>query len=178
MIEHETKEKFIAEMKGDLAKAAGVVFLDYTGLTVAEVESIRHKVRSSQVKYRVVKNTLMTRALEGTGAEGAAKFLKGSPTGVMVGFTDPVTTAKLALEFTKDSKHVRIKGGILDNKAISAAETEALSKMPSRQEMLAQVVGMALGPARRLLAQIKSPAGRIVGALDKLAKEGPAAQPK
>ena len=178
MIEHESKEKFVAEMKSDLARAAGVVFLDYTGLTVAEVEAIRRRVRASDVKYRVVKNTLMVRALQGTGAEGASKFLKGSPTGVIVGFADPVTTAKMALDFTKDSKHIRIKGGILDNKAIGPAETEALSKMPSKREILAQVVGMALGPARRLLAQVKSPAGRIVGAVEKLAKEGPAAESK
>lgn len=178
MIAHESKDQFVTEMKNDLARAEGVVFLDYTGLTVAEVESIRKKVRASEVKYQVVKNTLMTRALQGTGAEDAAKFLKGSPTGVVVGYGDPVTTAKLAVEFTKDSKHVRIKGGILDNRAISAAETEALSKMPSRLELIAQVVGMALGPAGRLIAQIKSPAGRIVGAVEKLAKEGPTAESK
>jgi large subunit ribosomal protein L10 len=176
MIQHEQKEQFVNEIKSDLAKAAGVVFLDYTGLTVAEVESIRRKVRATDVKYRVVKNTLMTRALAGTSAQDASKFLKGSPTGVVVGFSDPVATAKIAVEFTKDSKHIRIKGGILDNKAISAGETEALSKMPNKREIMAQVVGMALGPARRLLAQVKSPAGRVLGAVDKLAKEGPTAK--
>lgn len=171
MIQHEQKEQFVNDMKSELAKAAGVVFLDYTGLTVAEVEAIRRKVRASSVTYRVVKNTLMARALQGTAAEDAAQFLKGSPTGVVLGYSDPVATAKLALELTKESKHVRIKGGILDNKPLSSAETEALSNMPTKREMLAQVVGLALGPARRLLAQVKSPAGRIVGAVDKLAQE-------
>jgi large subunit ribosomal protein L10 len=171
MIEHEQKEQFVAEMKADLARAEGVVFLDYTGLTVAEVEAIRRKVRATDVKYRVVKNTLMTRALQGTGAESAAKFLKGSPTGVIVGFVDPVTTAKLAIDFTRESKHIRIKGGILDNKALTAAQTEDLSKMPSKREIIAQVIGMALGPARRLLAQIKAPSGKVAGAVEKKAKE-------
>lgn len=176
MIQHEQKEQFVNEIRDDLAKTTKIIFLDYTGLTVAEVEAIRRKVRATDVKYRVVKNTLMTRALAGTSSEGASKFLKGSPTGVIVGFSDPVMTAKMAVEFTKDSKHIRIKGGILDNKAISASETEALSKMANKRELMAQVVGMALGPARRLLAQVKSPAGRVVGAVDKLAKEGPTAK--
>ncbi|MBN1959506.1 MAG: 50S ribosomal protein L10 [Deltaproteobacteria bacterium] len=171
MIQQEQKEQFVKEIKEDIAKAEGVVFLDYTGLTVAEVESIRKKARAADIKYKVVKNTLMARALIGTEAEEASKFLKGSPTGVIVGFSDPVVTAKLAVDFTKDSKHVRIKGGILDKKAISSNQTEALAQMPSKREMVTQIVGMALGPARNLLAQIKSPAGRIVGAVEKKAKE-------
>jgi large subunit ribosomal protein L10 len=172
MIEHEQKETFVRGMKDELAKASGVIFLDYTGLTVAEVEAMRKKVRATDVKYWVVKNTLMARALSGTSAEGAAKFLKGTPTGVMLGYSDPVSTAKLAMEFTKANNHVKIKGGILESKPITSAETEALSKMASRRELLAQVIGMALGTGRRIAAQIKSPAGRIVGAIEKLAKDG------
>ena len=169
MIQHELKENFVKGMQDDLQKASGVIFLDYTGLTVAEVEQLRRKTRASEIKYRVVKNTLMARALKGTSAEGAAKFLKGTPTGVMFGYSDPVSTAKIAVEFLKQSQHLKFKGGILENKPISAQETEALSKMASKREMLAMVVGMALGTGRRLVAQIKSPAGRIVGVLDKIA---------
>lgn len=170
MIAQAQKEAFVRDMQNDLAIAEGVVFLDYTGLTVAETEQLRRKSRQAELKYRVVKNSLMGRALLGTSAEGAKKFLKGTPTGVLVGFKDPVTTAKVAVEFAKTTPHLKVKGGILDNKAISSAETEALSQMPSRTEMLAQVVGMALGTGRRLVAQIKNPAGRIVGAIEKLAK--------
>ena len=180
MIEHEQKEQFVTEMKADLAKAAGVVFLDYTGLTVAEVEQMRRKVRATtDVKYRVVKNTLMSRVLKDAGIDGASALLKGTPTGVMLGASDPVSTAKMAVEFTKDNKHIRIKGGILENKALNAQQTEALSKMASKREMLAGVVGMALGTGRRLAAQLKSPGGRIAGAIKKHAEnlEKGSAQP-
>ena len=170
MIEHGQKEAFVREMQDDLAKAAGVVFLDYTGLTVAEVESFRRKSREANLKYRVVKNTLMGRALAGTPAESAKKMLKGTPTGVLFGFQDPVVTAKVATEFAKTTQHLKVKGGILENKAISRTETETLAQMPSRVEILGQVMGMTMGTGQRLLAQIKSPAGRLVGVLDKIAE--------
>ncbi len=172
MIKQAQKNELVAAMRGELAEAQGVVFVDYTGLTVAEVEDVRKKARAANIKYRVVKNTLLCRALSGTSVEDAAKFLKGTPTGVVLGAIDPVSTAKLVVDFTKAGKHLRIKGGILENKAISASETESLSKMATRDELLAEVLGLALGPARRLLAQVKNPAGRVVGAVEKLAEEG------
>ena len=171
MIQHELKETFVVEMKADLAKASGVIFLDYTGLTVAEVEQLRRKARSQDVKYRVVKNTLMRRALAGTAAEGAAKYLKGTPTSVMLGYSDPVATAKIVVDFAKPSRHLKIKGGIVEQKALSPQETEARSKMANRREQIGQILGMALGTGRRVAAQIKSPAGRLVGALDKLVEK-------
>ena len=171
----ETKEQFVAEMKAELGRAQAVLFLDFTGLTVEEVNSFRGKMRAAQISYRVVKNTLMKRAIAGTGYEGASRFLKGTPTGVAMGFEDPVAVARTAFDFMKDCDHLKIKGGVLDNRDINASEAEALSKMPSRHEMQGQIVGMILGVAGHLISQIKSPGGRIVGALETKAKEDEAA---
>ena len=168
----DSKDAFISEMRRDVERAAGVLFVDYTGLTVGQADGLRRKLRDAQIAYKVVKNTLMARVLEGTPFAAAAKCLKGTPTGVVIGFEDPVTPAKLTFEYLKDCEQLKVKGGIVEKRAISTKEAEALSKMPSREEMQAMIVAMALGPGRKLAAQIKNPAGRIVGAIEALAKKG------
>lgn len=162
------KEQFISKMQGELERASGVLFLDFTGLTVEEADVVRGKYRENNVGYQVVKNTLMTRALLGTGYENAADCLKGSPTGVVIGYDEPVTAAKVTFEMLEDNKHLRVKGGILDEKAIGVSEAEALSKMPSQEELQVEIITLAMSPGRYLLGQMKNPAGLLVGAIDQL----------
>lgn len=164
----EQKNDFVSRMRTDLDRAAGVLFLDYTGLTVEEANTLRRKLGNENVAYTVVKNTLMTRALAETAYADAAACLKGTPTGVVVGYEDPVAAAKLTYEMLNQTQHLKVKGGIVENKAIGPAEAEALSKMPSRGEMQAMIVVQALSPGRTIAGQLKNPAGRIVGAIDAL----------
>jgi large subunit ribosomal protein L10 len=162
------KDNFVSEMQSNLERSAGVLFLDFTGLTVEEADQVRHKYRELNVGYRVVKNSLMSRAVADTSYADAAQCLKGSPTGVVLGYDDPVTPAKATFELLEEIEHLRVKGGILDNKAIDVAQAEALSKMPSKEELQAEIITLAMSPGRRLLAQVKNPAGLVVGAIDKL----------
>ena len=168
------KEEFVEEMKADLAKSVGVLFVDYTGLTVNDVNTVRAKFREAGVGYRVVKNTLVARAMEGTSYEDAAGCLKGSPTGLVLGYDDPVSAAKITFDLLKEFDVLKVKGGILDEKAIDLAQAEALSKMPSKAEIQAGIVGLAMSPASNLIALVKGPAGMIVGQIDKFieTKEG------
>jgi large subunit ribosomal protein L10 len=167
------KQGIIERLKTDIDKAVGVIFLDYTGLKVSEVETWRRRVRAAPgIGYRVVKNTLLKRALEGTPGADAAKFLKGTPTGVVIGFEDPQATAKLTYDFLKETEHLKIKGGLLDKKPLSAKDAEALAKMPSKREMLAQILGMILSPGSSVAGQIKSVGGKLVSQIDQLAEKG------
>lgn len=168
------KEQFIETMKADLAKSVGVLFVDYTGLSVNDVNSVRAKFREAGVGYRVVKNTLVARAMEGTSYEDAAVHLKGSPTGLVLGYDDPVSAAKITYDLMKEFEVIKVKGGILDEKAIDTVQAEALSKMPNKAELQAGIVGLALSPASNLIALVKGPAGQIVGQIDKFieTKEG------
>lgn len=166
------KDSVINSLKDDVAKAAGVLFLDYTGLTVTEAEGLRKKMRAAKVNYRVVKNTLLTRALAGTGAEGASKYLKGTPTGVIIGYDDPVSTARITAEFLKECEHLKFKGGILDNKPLGPKEAEALSKMASKKDILGGILGMILGAHRKVASQIAAPAGKLAGQVKKFSEEG------
>ena len=165
------KEQSVEALTKDVKRSAAVLFVDYTGLTVEEVTNLRKKFRTQDIGFRVVKNTLMKRAIAGTPYESAGKILKGTPTGVVMGFKDPVAAAKSLFEALKETEHLKVKGGIFENKAITAKEAEALSKMPSREEMIGQILGMIMGPGRKVAAQIKNPAGRIVGAIEAKAKE-------
>ena len=165
------KDQIVKQMRDDVANAAGVLFLDFTGLTVAEADVLRGKYREANIGYRVFKNTLMLRALADTPYEAAGGCLKGTPTGVVIGREDPVTPAKITFEFIKDCKHIRVKGGILDNAAMDPSQVEDLSKMPSREEMQAGIVLQALSPGRNLAGQIKNPAGQIVGAIEALVEK-------
>ena len=106
--------------------------------------------------------------MEGLSCADAAACLKGTPTGVVLGYADPVEAAKLTFEYLKECDKLRVKGGVVEDRAISAAETESLSKMPSRAEMQATIVAQALSPGRTLAGQLKNPSGRIVGALEAL----------
>ena len=162
------KEEFVNQLSADVDRSAGILFVDFTGLTVAEADDFRNKLRASNVGYKVVKNTLLTRVLAGKEYSDAAEVLKGTPTGVVLGYEDPVAAAKATFDFINDCKHIKVKGGVLDGKVISVDEAEALSKMPSREEMIVGVVALALSPARNLLGQVKSPSEKIVGAIEKL----------
>ena len=162
------KDTFMQDMQARLQRAVGILFVDFTGLTVSEVDGLRRKFREASVDYQVVKNTLMTRVLADKPYAAAAACLRGTPTGVVLGFEDPVTPAKLTYEFAKQCEHLKVKGGVVDNKAISAAETESLSKLPSRAELQAAVVSLAQSPGRLLAAQVKGPSGKLVGAIDAL----------
>jgi len=165
------KTDFVTQMKSDLAKAQAVLFVDYTGLTVAEANKLRVAMRKSKVGYRVVKNALMRKALAGTSFEGAGRYLKGTPTGVVLGFDDPVAAARTTYEFLKTCEHLKVKGGVLDNKEITSAEAADLSKMPNLKELKGGLVALFMGPAGRLISQIKGPGGRIAGVIQKKSEE-------
>ena len=164
------KDQVINDLRTDLERAAGVLFVDFTGLTVAEADGLRRQVwASGNSRYVVVKNTLMRRALADKPFANAGDALPGTPTAVLYGFEDPVSNAKLLFDYMKGCPHLRVKGGVVDGKAISPQEAEALSKMPSKGEMQASIVALALSPGRKIAGQLASPAGKLVGAIEALA---------
>ena len=164
------KDTIIQGMRDDVERAAGVIFLDYTGLTVAQADKFRRKLEAAQIVYKVVKNTLMARAVSGTPYEPIKNCFKGTPTGVVLGFEDPVTPAKLTYEFLKECDQLKIKGGIVDGKAIGVPETEALSQLPSKEQLQGSIVALALSPGGKLQGLLKGPGGRIAGAIAALVK--------
>jgi len=167
-MDRSSKEAFVSKVKESIEASPGALFLDYTGMTVNDINAVRRKFQESGITYQVVKNTLMARACADTPYAGVAQMLKGSPTGVVLGGDDVVYTAKITFEPFKDYEALKVKGGILDDAALDAKQAEALSKMPSRAELQAKIVGQALSPGANLAGQLKGPGGRILGAIEKL----------
>ena len=166
------KASLVENLRGDFERSAGVLFLDFTGLTVSEADTFRRRLQretEGTTRYVVVKNTLIKRAVDGKPYANVANKLPGSPTGVLFGFEDPVSAPKLLFDYLKECQHLKVKAGVVDGKAIGESEAEALAKMPSREELQASIVTLALSPGRKIAAQLKSPAGRILGAIEALA---------
>lgn len=140
----------VAELKDLLSSSKGAVLVDYCGLTVAEDTELRSKMREAGVKYMVAKNTFIRIAAKEAGVEGLDSYLEHN-TAVAFSAEDPVAPAKILNDFSKDHKALEIKAGILDGKVIVLDEVKALAELPSRDELLAKLVGSMQAPISGLV---------------------------
>ncbi len=140
----------VAELKDLLSSSKGAVLVDYCGLTVAEDTELRSKMREAGVKYMVAKNTFIRIAAKEAGIEGLDAYLEHNPA-VAFSAEDPVAPAKILNDFSKDHKALEIKAGILDGKVIALDEVKALAELPSREELLAKLVGSMQAPISGLV---------------------------
>ncbi len=142
----EQKKQIVNDLADKLAKFKSLVFTDYKGLTVAEASAIRKLAREQGAEYLVAKKTLIKLALDKAGLKDIdVKDLSGN-LALIIGFEDEVSPAKLAANFAKDHEAFKLLGGIMENKFIDLAQVEALSKIPSRVELLAKLVGSLNSP--------------------------------
>lgn len=138
------KEAVVASIAEDIKNAASVVFVDARGLTVDKDTELRASLRKAGVSYKVRKNTLTTKAVAQLGLEGVDEFLKG-PTAIAA---CPTLTdaAKIINDFAKENNAVEIKGGIMEGKAISAETVKELANIPSKEVLIARLLGSMNGP--------------------------------
>ncbi len=140
------KEVTLAELVEALGSAKSVVFADFKGLTVKDATDFRNKARKENVGVLVAKKTLMRLAFKNAGYEGVdPASLQGSLV-MVTGFDDEVAPAKLAAEFSKEHEALKIVAGVLERKLVDAAAIKSLAKLPSKQELLAKLVGSLNAP--------------------------------
>lgn len=149
----DSKEQLIAELAEKLAKTKAAFLADYRGLTVEQVNTLRGELRKTGAEYRVVKNTLLRLASRDTGVACLDQYLAG-PTAIAIAPGDPVASAKVLSEFAKTNVKFELKGGALDGKVLSVDDIKALADLPSREVLLA-----------RLLGSLNAPASNFVGVL-------------
>ena len=135
-MERTQKEESIGALKADLVKAASLVLADFRGLTVNVDTGLRREFRAAGCRYQVVKNTLLGLAVKGTPMEGIESLLAG-PTAIAYSFEDPAAAAKVATKIAKAEEKFVIKGGYVDGKALDLKGVQALSTLPSRDELRA-----------------------------------------
>lgn len=144
------KETAVTELREEFQQARAAILTQYRGLTVAQSNALRRNLEKEGAAHRVVKNTLARRAVEGTEFEALVEEFSG-PISVTFVRSDPAATAKVIAEFAKSNPDLVIRCGALGGKLLGAAEVEALSKLPSREELLGQFVGVLAGPLRNLV---------------------------
>jgi large subunit ribosomal protein L10 len=142
----QSKEELIAEFAVKLKEAKAAFLADYRGLDVGQANDLRNKLREVGVEYRVVKNTLLRLAAKGTDSACFDEYLNG-PTAIALVNDDPVAPAKALVEFAKQNSVFELKAGMLDGKLLAVAEIQALAELPSRDELLAKMLGSMSAPA-------------------------------
>lgn len=146
------KQALVSEIKEKIAASTSIVVTDYRGLRVDEVTELRNKLRSEGVEYKVLKNNLVRRACAESGIEGMEDVLKG-PTAVAFS-SDAVAPAKIIFEFLKKHKNLEVKGGLLEGKVMDVAQLDALSKIPSKDALLSQLVGVFVASMRNFIGAV------------------------
>ena len=146
----ELKKATVAQIKEKLTTAQSVVLVDYRGLNVAEVTELRKQFRAAGVEYAVLKNSLVGIAAKEVGIEGLDSILEG-PTALAFGMTDAVAPAKIIAEFAKKNDKLKVKAGILDGAILDVAGVEKLSAIPSREVLIAKVMGSMMSAVSKFV---------------------------
>lgn len=167
----EDKQKTIKEIEEIITDSSVAVFTDYRGLTAAEMTGLRCKLRSGKVGYRVVKNTLARFAAEGTKRQDLLEIIDG-PVAIAYGSGEVTEPAKLLLDYINANKlEVGIKGGFIGDRMLTEKEVSALAKMPSREVLLAKLLGGMNSPIVNLVTYLNAPARGLAGVLQARIKQ-------
>jgi large subunit ribosomal protein L10 len=167
------KIQAVEEIKGHFEQGSSAVFLDYSGMTVEEVSSLRTSFRAQGVTYKVLKNTLVRRALgDAPYLPGLADALKGM-TGVAFSGEEPGAAARVVKGFVKDNPKLKIKAGLLDGQVLDAKTVETqLATLPSKDEARAMLLATFMAPAQQFVMLLNTPAGNFVRVLNAKASQG------
>jgi large subunit ribosomal protein L10 len=162
------KRELVASLAGVFGATEMVVVASPRGLTVAEATELRRRMRSAGATYRVAKNRLAVRALDGTRFEGIKPLLKG-PT-ALAWSQDPVAVAKTAVDYARTNDRFVVLGGALGRQTLDAAAVKALSELPSLDQLRAKILGLLAAPATRIASVLQAPAGQVARVLSAYAK--------
>ena len=170
------KAEVVETVQQELQKATVAVLTEYRGLTAGELDRLRKAVRQADGRCRVSKNTLTRLAAAGSRFEKLTPHLRG-PSAVILGFKDPVAIAKLAVRLAEELPKLEIKCAVLDGDLLPLPEVKALATLPSRDVLLAQLLGLLQANASQLLRTLNEPAARLARLVDAIGKrQGGAAE--
>lgn len=162
------KAEAVEELKSIFVESGSLVVAHYAGLTVSDLMKLRSRMRAEGTSFKVAKNRLAARALQGTAVEGITPLLKG-PTGIAYS-KDPVAAAKVMVEFAKDNKNLVVLGGSVGTTVLDAAGVNALATLPSLDQLRGKIVGLIQAPATKIAGILAAPGGqiaRVIGAYSK-----------
>ncbi len=161
----EDKSKLIEQLHAELKDAQAAYLTGFSGLTVGEMNALRVEFKKQGVSYRVVKNTLARKALEGTPLEELSKLFQG-PTALAYTTDDPVVPAKIIKNFMKDNEKLEFKGGYLDGEVFGPDALERIASLPSRDDLRATLLSVIVGVPRGIVTLMHEVPAGLVRVLD------------
>ena len=167
----EQKAEQVDLLTEKLKNAKVAVLTDYRGLTVAQIQDLRGKLRGGSVEYRVVKNTLARRAAEAAGVKALESELEG-PVAIAFGYDDLSTPPKLINDWVRATRlKLDIKGGLVEGRVFSPDQVKQLADLPSRDTLLSQLAGTIQSPMAQLAGALQTPLSMLAGALESYQKK-------
>lgn len=164
-MERHQKEENIVDLQGRFANAQTAFIAEYQGLTVADLNALRRDLRQVTGEYRVAKNTLVALAVEGTPYLSLKDLLNGQ-NGLVFGYGDAVDVAKVVSRYAGENEKFIVKGGVTEGQFLDASQVQALAKLPSRDGLRAQLLGLLAQPATQLASVLAAPASQLARVLN------------
>jgi len=165
----QAKIQEVESLKARLIGVKTAVLTEYRGLTVHQLSDLRKQLRTVAAEYKVLKNRLARRALQGSPLDGLGPHLKG-PTGLVISKQDPVALAKALQAFVKTNALLQIKLGYVEGQLLAPADIKALADLPSREALRAKLVGAIQGPLAQLVGLLTAPHRELVYVLQQRGK--------
>lgn len=165
------KEHVIAEVTNLISRARGLYFTDFTGITVEEINELRREFRKSNIGYRVVKNTLIRKALERVpGYDKVYDYLVG-PVALALGFEDPVIPAKIIKKFQTKHQKLNVKVCVLEKQVFEGSKLDELAQLPSRTDMIAGIVASLQSPISGIVGTVNAVMRDLVSVISEIEKK-------
>lgn len=164
------KTAVVEELTQSFGRASIALVSEYRGMTAAESTEMRKRLRAVRGEMRVAKNSLVRRAIKGTAYEALESKL-GGQVGLILSYQDPVELAKTFTAFGPLGDKLKLRGAVLDGKAITAADVQALATLPPREVVFAQLLGVLNAPATQLVRLLNEPGSYLARAIDAIGKK-------
>ena len=167
-------QETLANIKEDLDGISAMWVVDYRGLSVKQIQALRSNIRESDAIMKVYKNTLMHIALTDLELPALDGVLEGPSAFVFAG-EDPVASAKALKDFAKKNQDLVIKGGLMEGNAVDAAQVQAIASLPSREELIAKLLGTITNPMVQIVRVLNGPMESFARCVSQIAEQKPAA---
>jgi len=170
-ISKQRKNEVLDQYKSWIEQSQAVILVEYTGANMKNMDAIRAKVREAGGEFHVIKNTIARRAFEAQGIEFPEDYLLNS-TAASFAFSDPAAAAKALSEASKGLEAIKVKGGVMDKQVLNAAQVKALSDLPPLPVVRAQLLGVLLAPASKLVRTLAEPGRQVASVVKAYSDKG------
>ncbi len=159
------KEKIIEELHEKFSRVKGAVLSDFKGMDMPKINSLRKELREKSIEFRVVKNTLAKRAMEGTSFKVLDEYFKG-PTSIALSYDDAIAPAKVLTEFARKEKTLKLKAGFAEGMKVEKEGLSDLASLPPREVLLAQILAVGKAPTQNFVGTLNAVLVDFVGVLN------------